>query len=262
MVSSQPDSGDTVLQPIRARRLSEIAVSQITALIEDGRLTIGSQLPSERELMGQLGISRASVREALRVLESQGLIAVQPGKGGFVIGTVPQADILPGLLNWFEEHRDEVLDVIEVREMLESHAAARAAERATPEAIAGLREAVARMRFYVERDDLVEATNTDREFHRRLYEASGNIFLKLLGDGIVATLFGPRHSLLRIPGRAERSLRDHEVIVEAIAAGNPQAAREAIYRHMSRARDALASMRGGDSASSQEAGGHCPDKER
>jgi GntR family transcriptional repressor for pyruvate dehydrogenase complex len=233
------DGVKTRLQPIRSMRLSEIAVDQITALIEEGRLAVGDQLPCERELMQQLGVSRSSVREALRVLESQGLIEVRPGKGAFVVRTVSQGDVLPGLLAWFDEHRDEVLDVIEVREMLESHAGNLAAQRASPEMVARLQDIVAEMRSYLEQGALLEVTNADRKFHRLLYEASGNQFLGMLGDSIVATLFGPRHTILRIPGRAEQSVAEHEAIVEGIAAGDPDRTCEAIRRHVSGVREAL-----------------------
>src|SRR5262249_14590492 len=144
-----------------------------------------------------------------------------------------------GLLAWFEEHRDEVLDMIEVREMLESRAAYQAARCASPAMVDRLRRAVTEMRSYVERGGLMEAAHADREFHRLLYEASGNRFLKLLGDAIVAALLTPRQSLLRIPGRAQRSVAEHQAIVEAIAGGDPESARRAIGRHMASVRALL-----------------------
>jgi len=228
-----------VLQPIRARRLSETVVAQITTLIDEGRLKVGDPLPSERELIEQLSVSRASVREALRVLESQGLVAVQPGKGAVVVGTAPHTDILPAVLAWFEEHRDEVLDILEVREMLESRAAFLAAQRAPLETLERMHAVLGTMRKAVEQGELLGATHMDREFHRLLYEASGNHFLKLLADSIVVTLLGTRYTILRVPGRAEMSVDQHEAIVDAIEARDPERAREASLAHMTSVRRAL-----------------------
>ena len=241
-LSLEQQESEIFLQPIRSLRLSEIAVDQITALIEEGRLKIGDQLPSERELMQQLGVSRTSVREALRVLESRGMLEVHPGKGAFVVGLVSQVDILPGLQSWFGKHKDEVLDVLHVRELLESEAAHLAAQFASPEDVSRLRVAIDKMEACVRDNQLSDATHVDREFHRLLYEASGNRFLKLIGDGIVVTLFGPRHSVLRIPFRAQQSLEEHAEIVDAITAGNPEWAREAIHRHMASVREVLLAL--------------------
>jgi len=232
---------EAIVQPIRSRRLSGFAVDQITALIEEGKLAVGQKLPSERELTNQLNVSRASTREALRVLEAQGLIEVRPGKGAYVVASIPQGDIQAGLNAWFEEHRDEVLDMLEVRELLEGYAVYQAAQVTSPEVVREMRETIEEMRRCVEMDALVEATSADRKFHRLLYEASGNRFLKLLGDGIVGALFGPRFSLLRIPGWAQRSLEEHTTILDAIETGNPEGAKEAIHKHMAGIRSALES---------------------
>lgn len=229
------------LQPIRSMRLSQVAVDQITLLIEDGRLGINDPLPSERQLIQQLGVSRASVREALRILEAQGLIRVRPGKGAIVISK-GSYEVVPVLQAWLAEHYDEVLDVVEVRDLLESQAAYLAARNSSDEIIRELREALDEMLRSIERNDQVQVTNVDREFHRLLYQASGNGFLKMLGDGIVASLYGPRYSILRIPQRAEQSVREHEEILEAITEGDGDRARAAVQKHMASVREALVSL--------------------
>lgn len=228
-----------LIKPIRPIRLSKIAVEQITGLIEEGRLKIGDQLPSERDLIEQLGIGRSSVREALRILESQGLIKVQPGKGAFVVETVPQNELVPALQAWFEEHREEILEVMEVREQIERLAASRAAERVTPEMVERLREIIAKMRDRIAEGALIETTQCDRDFHRLIYEFSGNSFLGVLGDFLVVSTTGPRTSVLRLPGRAQTSVAEHEAIIEAIAARDADAAREAVSYHNASVREAL-----------------------
>lgn len=240
-----------LIQPIRSMRLCQIAADQITDLIETGRLSPGDQLPSERDLVEQLQISRASIREALRLLERQGLIDVRPGKGAFVINSVSHTEFLPSLMAWFEEHGNEVLEVIAVREALGGLAVSLAVQSASSQTIARLRQAVERMAGCVERGELVDATHADREFHRLLYEASGNQFLSLLGDSIVETLFGPRHSILRIPGRAQQSLIEHEAIVDAISERSVERGVEAVHQHTASVREALRSIRQSDQRRAQ-----------
>jgi GntR family transcriptional repressor for pyruvate dehydrogenase complex len=232
-----------LLRPIRSRRLSELAVDQITAHIEEGRYAVGEKLPSESDLTEQLHVSRTSVREALRILEAQGLIQVQPGKGAFVVGVAAQANFQAGLMAWFEEHLHEVSDILAVRELLESHSAHIAAESASPETVAELRGAVEEMQECVDRGTLVDAARADRSFHRLLYKATGNRFLEMLGDSIVATLLEPRRSLLRLPGRAQGSVDEHRAIVECIAAGDAEGARLRVSEHLTRIRDQIARLR-------------------
>jgi DNA-binding FadR family transcriptional regulator len=229
------------LQPIRTLRLSQVAVDQITGLIEDGSFNINDSLPSERQLIQQLGVSRASVREALRILEAQKLIQVRPGKGAIVVSK-PSSDVVLALQAWFAEHYDEVLDVVDVRDVLESHAAYLAAQNSSAEIILQLRATLDEMLHCIARDDLVQVTNVDREFHRLLCEASGNRFLRMLGDSIVASLYGPRYSILRLPERAHQSVREHEEILKAIAAGNGARARKAVHQHMRSVREALVAL--------------------
>lgn len=228
------------LDPVRPVRLSEVVVDQITALIEEGHLVPGQQLPSERELMAQLQIGRTSVREALRILESQGLVQVQPGRGAFIANSLIPADILPALQGWLAEHQEELLEIVAVRELLESYASFQAAKCGLPpELLIDLQQSIVDMNACIERGEFVEVTHVDRRFHQLLFEASGNRFLKLIGATIVPALSGPRYSLLRIRSRALQSLREHEEIVAALAAGDPDGAQAATRRHIASIREAV-----------------------
>ncbi len=107
---------------------------QILNLIEQGDLEIGARLPGERELVEQLDVGRASVREALRILEARGVLEVRPGKGAFVINKLSeQAGGEESVRQWFQEHASEVFAMLEVRGALERQAASLAALRAEPE---------------------------------------------------------------------------------------------------------------------------------
>lgn len=240
----QQIDGEVLLQPIRSKRLSEFAVDQIAALIEEGRFVVGEKLPSERELIRNLGVSRASVREALRILEAQGLIEVQPGRGAFVVAKTTEVDFRTSLLTWFKEHRDEVQDILAVRKLLDSYAARIAARSASPEIVNALRSTVQDMQDSVAAGRLVDAISADKRFHRLLYKATGNSFLEMLGDSIVAMLFGPRHSILRLPGEADESAREHLAIVESIDAGDEDAAEKHVRAHTERIQEDIMKLSG------------------
>ena len=227
------------LRPIKAVRLSDFAVEQITALIEGKQFSVGDKLPGERALMQQLGIGRASVREALRQLESQGLVTVRPGKGTFVANSISPSELIPALTEWFEEHDQEWLEVLEVREELECQAVFLAARHAPSEMFEELTDVVDRMASFVEKDELMWAAQTDREFHRLLYNASGNSFLRLLGDSIIVTMFGSRYSLIRVPGYALQSIHEHRAIVNAIRNRDPVQAENAVREHVRNVRNTL-----------------------
>jgi GntR family transcriptional repressor for pyruvate dehydrogenase complex len=109
---------------VQKDRVSDKVVEQILELIEEGKLRVGDQLPGERDLMDQLDVARASVREALRILEFQGIIEVQPGRGAFVTSEViNETGTDDGVRRWFREHSSEMLEILEVREALEARAA-------------------------------------------------------------------------------------------------------------------------------------------
>jgi GntR family transcriptional repressor for pyruvate dehydrogenase complex len=219
--------------------MSDLAVDQIAASIEEGHYGVGDWLPTERELVSQLGMSRASTREALRILEAQGLIKVIPGRGASVVGIPARADVETGLQAWFVEHHGEAAELLEVRALLEGYAVRIAAQTISPQKLQELQANLAQMRSFIERHELTEATACDRSFHRLLYVASGNQFLGMLGDSIVATLFSTRYSIIRIPGRADQSLREHSDIVKCIQERDADGAVRSINYHMQSIREAI-----------------------
>lgn len=234
-----------LIRPVRSIRLSQVAADQIIDLIESGHFKVGDKLPNERALVEQLGVSRASVREALREIEQQGWIEVRAGKGSFVISCVPPNDILPGLEAWFRAHGEEVNEVIDVREVLEVQAATLAAERCTSSGADRLRDLIAKMHDGLEQRDLVGITYLDREFHRQIFAMSENQFLSMLGESIVTALFGPRHSILRINPRVSEAIVEHVGIADAIASRDPARAQVAIRLHMAGVRRMLQSLQAG-----------------
>ena len=235
-------SSELPLEPIRSARVSDAAVEQILALIENGYIKVGDRLPSERELIKSLGVSRTSVREALRILETQGILEVQPGRGAFVVSKGEELDFLSPILNWLGNHQQDLLDILEVREAIESKAVSLAAQHIGQEELQELESVLLKMEQHVENREIDKATEADRTFHRLLCNASGNDFLRMLADNIVEALAEPRYSILAVPGRAEVSVKEHRKILNALEAKDSAAAVAACLAHMMSVKKALSSL--------------------
>ena len=128
-----------MLKAVKKTRIYEDVVSQIHELITDGRLKAGDQLPSERELAETFKVSRTSVREALRALETQGLMVTRTGMGTFV-ADLPTESLVELLAKLLIEAKDALADIFEMRKLIEPQIAALAAERASKSDIEGMRE--------------------------------------------------------------------------------------------------------------------------
>ncbi len=234
---------DKLLQKVKAVRLSDIVADQILGLIEEGSLKIGERLPGERELVEQLDVGRASVREALRILEARGVIEVRPGKGAFVVGMPAEATGTEESLRlWFKEHEAEVFDMLEVRSALERKAAYLAASRADAAQIGGMNETLDRASEIAESGQLGRLSELDRKFHQQLAAASGNALLAKLVDSSIEALVTPRRSISTLPGRAQQSIREHRVIVRAITDGKQEAAETAVSDHISSVRKSILTL--------------------
>src|SRR5688572_20254195 len=122
------------VEPIKSTRIYAEIVRQIRGLIADGQLKSGDRLPPERDLADRFRVSRTSVREALRALESTGLIEIRAGEGAFVRRVSVEALVEP-LALVILSHREAIADLYEARRLLEPPIAKVAAERASPDEV-------------------------------------------------------------------------------------------------------------------------------
>jgi len=220
---------------VQTSRLYEQIVQQIEESILKGALKAGDQLPSERELATEFGVSRTAVREAVKALHEKGLVEAQPGRGTFV--TKGTSHPIRQTLDWIlrTAQPEGTAHVVEVREILEPEIAALAAARANEEAVASLREAVAVMdNAKRDPDAFIEA---DLDFHLALAEAAGNPLILSLIDSIVAVLREQRMRIFKVDGGPERGQYHHKKILEAIEHRDPQGAREAMRAHLRQVRE-------------------------
>ena len=152
-----------LFQIVRRQHVWSSVVDQIRELIDSGRLKPGDRLPSERQLCTQLGISRVSVREALRVLESVGYVEVRSGSGAYV-REVPGVGRIP-LHDWLREHDGLVERLFELRELAGPGLASMVAEEPDETIIPALRATIEEMADAADADDLLRAIAADAEFH-------------------------------------------------------------------------------------------------
>jgi GntR family transcriptional repressor for pyruvate dehydrogenase complex len=203
--------------------LTDEAIEKIKAMIVSGTLHAGDRLPKEADLAADLGLSRSSLREAVKALSLVNILDVRRGDGTYVTSLEPPV-LLEALSFIVDFHRDtSVLEFLRVRRILEPAATAMAAERVTAEDIDGLRKLLDSLGPEPAVEDLVA---TDMEFHRRIAACSGNSVL----CSLLETLSGPttRARIWRGLTQAkasERTIAEHRAIVDALASHDPEAAR-------------------------------------
>ena len=216
--------------PVQTERLYQQIVEQIEERAVAGDLKVGDQLPSERELGEQFGVSRTAVREAIKILREKGLIEVRPGRGTFVTNGTPDAmrQSLDLMMKFGSVDGSD--NLVEVRGILEPEIAALASKRITEDGIAAMREAVATMDTALDNVDLfVEA---DLDFHLALAEATQNPIIPALLDTIIDLLRQQRRRIGLVNGGLRRGQYHHKRILDAVVRHDPQAARQAMQQHL------------------------------
>ncbi len=227
---------------VQAARLYEQIVQQIEESILTGALKEGDQLPAERDLALQFGVSRTAVREAIKALHEKGLVEPLPGRGTFVTDGSSRSmrQNLDRVLR--SDHANGTQWLAEFREILEPEVAALAALRATSDDLASMKEAYAVMeRSRADADAYIEA---DLDFHLELAEAMGNPLVLSMIDSIVEVLREQRlHTFYVKDGPAHGQLH-HKQVLEAVERHDPQAAREAMRAHLTQVREDSAKLKG------------------
>lgn len=207
-------------------RLYEQLVEQILGYIDSAKLRPGDLLPAERELAERLGVSRATLAQALVALEVLGVIDVQHGTGAVLRHRASVASVIKGL----REHRSRLPDIVEARSTLEVRLAALAAERRTDEDLAAIDRALEVMRMEIEDGD--RGANGDELFHQAVTAAAHSPVMAQLMAFIGEMVLETRLESLAQPGRPEQSLNSHHAIAAAIRAGDAAAAGLAMQRHI------------------------------
>jgi GntR family transcriptional repressor for pyruvate dehydrogenase complex len=221
--------GRVDIEPIKSTRIYEEIIRQVKLMIAEGRLKSGDRLPPERELAEKFLVSRTSVREALRALESLGLLEIRPGEGTFVREISVDALVEPLALVMLSQH-EALGELFEARRLLEPALAALAATRATPEEI----DEMERILDEQAKDIATGGTGLrqDAQFHAAIGVAAHNRAITRIAHAIMDLLTQSREESLNTPGRPERSHQNPRQILKAITDRNPRAAQDLMLEHL------------------------------
>jgi GntR family transcriptional repressor for pyruvate dehydrogenase complex len=220
--------------PLRlvAQRLSDRLAERLALQLESGALQPGDRLPTELQLAEAHGVSRTVVREAVHQLKSRGLLVSRQGSGVYVARppATRALDFDPGVLGSIEG----VVQVREVRRALEGEIAALAAQRATRAQVASIRAALRALDRAVAAGG--DGVAEDLAFHRALAEATGNPqftrLLSFLEQYLHDAMRVTRANEARRPDYMDAVRGEHRAVADAIAAGDPAAARRKALEHM------------------------------
>jgi len=223
------------LQPIKPARVSDSIVEQLKAQILKGVLKPGDKLPAERELVDQLKVSRASVREALLKLDAQGLIISRQGEGTFVLD-LTEVTIKNPLANLVKDNPKALSDVMECRHGLEKLATSYAAARATDTDREMIKQHFHALEEAHRNRDMAQEAHADAAFHMAIAQASHNVALThltqslfdLLGDMVLSNW----EKIYTRDDHYQKIHQQHGEIFQAIMAGDADKAQDSAQRHL------------------------------
>ena len=217
---------------IKNKKVYEHVIEQIQNMIMIGTLKKGDKLPSERELCEQLGVSRTSIREALRALEIIGLVESRQGEGNF-ISDVIENNFFEPLSVMFMLNKDKPEDILELRMIIEVGAAYSAAKRVTPKQAEELHEIMNRLELA---ETEKERAKIDKELHYKIAQITGNYFIINLLNSISTLMESfikyAREIILKKIDNNDLLIKQHREICDNIANNNPAGAANAMREHL------------------------------
>lgn len=221
-------------QPVsEMTRLSEKVFSQLKEAITTGRYCCGDKLPSENELAEAFKVSRTSIREAMKMLAGQGLVTVKRGLGAYVAAG-KEASYLADLQAILAREKDNILELFQIRKILETEAAAWAAQKAEPADLDRLESLLAEAEALAHDPEgsRQKLNQINTEFHYTLIKAAGNHTLERVMAGLMDMLTEVRDITLQLPGRQAGSVTGHRELLAALRAHDSAKARTCMARHL------------------------------
>jgi GntR family transcriptional repressor for pyruvate dehydrogenase complex len=234
MASGKASPVDASIRPLLATKRSDAVYEVLEQLIASGQLPPGSQIPTERDLATQLGVSRNSVREAVRELELKQLVERRSGRGTIVLAM--PTDGHQALLDDLGGVERDLLEIMDFRLAIEPPIAAHAASRRTRGSLLRLERLLDEMEAETRPDRVAEL---DREFHGAVAFATNNRLLVRLNEVTSEWLRQSRRETLQSRRRRAVSLEGHRRIYEAVRAGDADDARAAMADHVQQVREII-----------------------
>lgn len=221
-----------MFKPIKNKRVYEHVIEQIQDMIMEGALEKGDKLPSERGLSEQLGISRTSIREALRALEIIGLVESRQGEGNFIKGDI-ESSMLEPLSVMFVLSGGKPLDILELRKIIEVESARLAAQRIDGDEKEELKEIMDGLR---NAKSEIESSEFDKKFHYMIAKCTGNYlllnFLNVISSLMRDFIKSARWEILQANKEQGFLVNQHQAVCDAVVANDPPKAAVAMKEHI------------------------------
>ena len=259
---NESSAGDVIVRPHRRPARPQLVGETIELLrsrLGSGEFKIGDKIPSEATLIQEFGIGRTTLREAVRVLEHEGLLVVRQGAGTY-LQSAKDRGILSGRLR-----QARVLEVLEVRRALELEITRLAASRRSDAALESIGSAVEGMRHSLKQSDKISFLEADLELFRILAAATGNPILVEIHTFFSDALRAALTQIVAIPGVMQTCLSRHEQLYEAIAMHDADLAEAITKAHLERLarliKEVLGEVRVGEADKRAGAVNRSPDAE-
>lgn len=227
---------EIVFDRLKQGKLAEVIAAQIRGEIRNGSLGLGDRLPTERELIEQLGVSRATVREALMLLEADGFVQVRAGRHGGAYVTSPKIERLATILDVIlAVEQTTTAQLLEARALMEPLAVRLASQRATSDDLERIEASIARAEAHT--DDPAILAEEAARFHILVAESTHN--------GVISALTATTQQLIysrafeAFGTEVDTTIRAHRGILDALRAGDAEAAVRRMIRHVDAFRQTL-----------------------
>lgn len=222
---------ENLFDTIKTNRISENIVDQIRRAILRGELKIGDRLPSEKELSKKFGVSKASLREAYRVLEAYGLLEIKQGmSGGAFVKEVDIKTIKDGLINYFFFQNPSIREYTQLRSFIEPEVTKICAKNITNNDILFLENNISDMEKEPDGENFM--TELDCAFHKKLADITGNIIISLIVETVQTALINVKRMLQMDRNFLIMVCEGHRQIVEALKVRDPELASKKMLQHI------------------------------
>lgn len=224
------------MEPVQKRKLYEEVLDRIMSAISTSEFPPGSQLPSEKELMGMIGVGRPAIREAMQALQQMGLIRISHGERARVINPTPDvivAQISSAMIMMLATNSRGLDELKEIRLLLEGGLVRIATQRASAHDLDRLVDSLRELKEA--RGDSARFVAADMRFHGLIAEMSGNSMIAAVSKGMLDWLSRFKRDLVSVKGGERLTIEEHERILKAIMNGDAEAAGKAMEDHVGRA---------------------------
>lgn len=218
------------MEPITRIPIVRQVEDRVRQMIESENYMPGAKLPAETELSRRLGVSRGTVREALRLLQAQGIVDIKPGRGAFVADESSESPM--DVVGWLVENEQDLRHSIDIRTALEPLAARRMAEHCSTEDVQRLADIHRRFLTAISEGDPVRIARLDEQFHSAIVESSGNSLMVEINSRVCQGMHTFRSKTFQVEQNVRNAVMPHSNIMNAILARDADQAEREMRAHL------------------------------